>query len=422
MLSSTLSAYELQRLENIKENEAALRGLGLDSAAQGVRTAPVARKARKRPAETERPPPPRSSRSSRSRGPPPEFTDVPADLDDRTEEGVEGTDLRNYAEPLKRPSNLPRLTAEQSAKLDGLETVSAAPLTDAEVDALRLAREDLVEQRTGNWQVHTKKGTSLYGEKRAILAASAPARGLRWPTWLSAIEAALPPMGTTQSARDQTMFAIERAACGLGLDYKAWPEGVGVLLARDAAAAGAGVRPRVLTLGSDTEVLRREGQRLEHRFGRDAGNGWAYNHALNKLRAYQELLLREKWADAPSDRSIAELEADGERPGDGAAEGEGGTAHGDAAADAEANEALVNEALANEASDSASTSARAAALPFTRAMVASAMAGSTLEALTAKMVREALEAELGMDKGALKPFKAELLEYIDQQILKQSSQ
>ena len=34
-------------------------------------------------------------------------------------------------------------------------------------------------------------------------------------------------------------------------------------------------------------VVAGEGQRLEYVFGRDAGNGWAYNHALGKLRLYQ---------------------------------------------------------------------------------------------------------------------------------------
>ena len=63
--------------------------------------------------------------------------------------------------------------------------------------------------------------------------------------------------------------------------------------------------PRILTLGSDTENLKREGQQLEHRYGRDAGNGWAYNHALGKLRLYQEQLLGEAFG-APSMRELEE--------------------------------------------------------------------------------------------------------------------
>ena len=64
---------------------------------------------------------------------------------------------------------------------------------------------------------------------------------------------------------------------------QAWPDGVGVLLANDDFDDGAAPLPRLLTLGSDTEALKREGQKLEARFGRDAGNGWAYNHALGKV-------------------------------------------------------------------------------------------------------------------------------------------
>jgi hypothetical protein len=41
------------------------------------------------------------------------------------------------------------------------------------------------------------------------------------------------------------------------------------------------------------------------RYGLDKGNGWAYNHALNKLRKYQELLLG---SDVPSAPSVFDLE------------------------------------------------------------------------------------------------------------------
>ena len=75
-----------------------------------------------------------------------------------------------------------------------------------------------------------------------------------------------------------------------------------------AKAAMERATPRVLTLGSDTEMLRREGQRLEAKFGRDAGNGWAYNHALGKLRLFQEKLLAEHYGEAPSAPSVRDLE------------------------------------------------------------------------------------------------------------------
>ena len=46
-----------------------------------------------------------------------------------------------------------------------------------------------------------------------------------------------------------------------------------------------------LTLGSDTELLKYCGKRLEVVHGEDTSNGWAYTHALGKLKAYQALLV-----------------------------------------------------------------------------------------------------------------------------------
>ena len=144
-----------------------------------------------------------------------------------------------------------------------------------------------------------------------LLKEAADNFGLRWPSWLDKIQGALPKMGSTPAAQHQTMFAIERAACGMGLPYKHWPPGVGVLLAgEELDDEQAPPPPRVITLGCDTEALKREGQRLEARFGRDSGNGWVYNHALGKLRQYQEQLLQTGFGEAPSAPSIAQLEAD----------------------------------------------------------------------------------------------------------------
>ena len=302
---ASISAYELEREKTIAANKAQLAALGLEDAAKACRTqAEGVRKRPRAPAEP-KPPPAPSSRSSRSRGPAPVLGHVPAELDDRTFEADEDGDSPGpHAERLKQPSNHPRLTEEQMKKLNALESVSSAPLvTDAELAALELVREDL---RGGKgWQDAKKRNISLWGEKRTILQEAAPKRGLRWPTWLDQIEASLPAMGSTQTARDQSMYAIQRAACGLGLEYHGWPAGVGVLLSRH---EGIEARPRLLTLGADTEKLKREGQYLEHRFGRDAGNGWAYNHALGKLRLYQEKLLEERWGEVPSAPSIRELE------------------------------------------------------------------------------------------------------------------
>ena len=191
---------------------------------------------------------------------------------------------------MKRASNYPTLTPEQRAKLDTLGPLStalaSAPLSKAEIAALARVGSLSAE----GWQVHMSKGTCVWEAKRKVLADAQEEHELRWPEWLDAIEA-VPSIswGKTSGSQHHTMFCIELAACGFGCPYKDWPEGVGVLLSGEEVDAGGAAppSPRLLTLGSDTEALRREGQRLEARYGRDAGNGWVYNHALGKLRKYQ---------------------------------------------------------------------------------------------------------------------------------------
>ncbi|KAL3910535.1 MAG: hypothetical protein SGPRY_009019 [Prymnesium sp.] len=225
---------------------------------------------------------------------------------------ISSSSRRTPAEPTRARSA--RLLGLSSA-LDSMEETYSGPLSDEEVQAAIQARDYLLMESSGGSRESRARGISHWGEKRALLREARDLFGLRWPSWLDKIQQALPPMGTTESARDQTMFAIERAACGLGLDYKAWPDGVGVLLANEEATPNQPrPRPRVLTLGSDTEMLKREGQRLEHRFGRDAGNGWAYNHALGKVRQYQEKLLREELhpSEVPAACSVREMEEGGQ--------------------------------------------------------------------------------------------------------------
>ena len=220
------------------------------------------------------------------------------------------------------------------------------------------------------------------------------------------------------------MFGIEKAACGLGLGYKDWPEGVGVLLAHDEEESESTV-PRLLTLGADTETLRREGQRLEQKFGRDAGNGWVYNHALGKLRKYQEMLLRETWDEEPSDQSIAELEQEGLRPG--AAPGAALRAERSAEQSAEPNAARSAEQSEEQSAQPSRKVAKASVddspehtspelLPFTVEAVRRLLASAPLEELDGKKVREALEREVGVARGAFKPFKAKIHALIDEHL------
>ena len=281
--SMVLSEYELQRAANMEKNKAELVSLGLEDAVTACRK-PKKPTALKRPREEKPREPTRGSR--RLAGEAAEESTLDPEALDRL---LENDERPVGGDPLKRASRAARLTPEQSARLDALEETSAGPLTDEEVSNLAEVRKYIAGNNSGNWRVHQAKGTSLWEEKRQNLKDAAEMYEIRWPTWLADIEKA-PFMRTSKKddARHQTMFAIERAACGLGLDYHGWPEGVGVLLANEELAPDAEPpRPRILTLGSDTEMLKREGQRLEFNFGRDAGNGWVYNHALGKLRKYQ---------------------------------------------------------------------------------------------------------------------------------------
>ena len=224
-----MSAYELERKRNIEENEKQLYNLGLAQAIEDVK--PKAKQPRpkqpKLPAT--QPQPVRASR--RLSG---DTDGLVEPLNDAVLDEADGLTPR-ARDSLKRASTKPRLTEEQMAKLNALEPVSSAPLSEEESEAVALVAEDLANGRVpGGWRAYEGTSKSMYGDKRSLLRAAATARGLRWPTWLDKIEAALPGQwGKTQSARDQTMFGLERAAVGLGLHYGYWPEGVGVLLANE---------------------------------------------------------------------------------------------------------------------------------------------------------------------------------------------
>ena len=102
------------------------------------------------------------------------------------------------------------------------------------------------------------------------------------------------PINEELHARRQVMVVLERCAAGIGLTLPHWP---------DRARLCDHQNP--LTLGSDTELLKYCGKRLEVVHGEDTSNGWAYTHALGKLKAYQALLVTEQ---AFSNVPLADLE------------------------------------------------------------------------------------------------------------------
>ena len=187
--STGLSQYEKQRLANMQSNQAYLVSIGLEQASADMRTDKQARKKRPREPKPKLPVAPTRSSGRLSGDYLPEGMFGGASLD--ALDAMEEKAARTFSglDPLKRASAAARISPEQSAKLDGLETASAGPLTEAELRALELARDDLVNERTeGGWKAHKSKGTSLYGEKRAILRQAAATHGLRWPSWLDAIQ------------------------------------------------------------------------------------------------------------------------------------------------------------------------------------------------------------------------------------------
>lgn len=281
--------YLLKRARNIAENKAKLILLGLE---EPPASKPKTVRAARAPREPQEP----TRSSGRLSGVAPEVKPLD-DVD--LEASDSGSPPSKNVDHLTRASSASRLSEEQMAKLDALEPVSSAPLTEAELENLELAEQDMRAGRTpGGWRASAAKGVNDWVVKRELLNRVRQELGLRWPQWLATIEREV-PMGSTVAAKAQTMYRLERAACGLGLDYKNWPKGVGVLLSnkrlpkpeKDGGGntIGPPARPprQLLTLGADTEIFKRQGQRLEARFGRDAGNGWVYNHALGKLRILQ---------------------------------------------------------------------------------------------------------------------------------------
>ena len=269
------SQYEIERDERIARNEAFMRSLGLGGGLGAV--VPQLR----RPAAAPRPKRPRDwepregeRKSSRLAGEPaPDLFDVRRDA--LAEADAEAPARRCAHFRVPRGS---RLTEDASTSLNNVcgETGS---LTEAELKAAKEARERL----EGEW--------NRASDCRRVMAAIP---NLRRPPWLASLERS--PILSTKNAThtDKVMVVLERCAAGIGLTLPHWPD-----------------RARLcdhqcpLTLGSDTELLKYCGKRLEVVHGEDTSNGWAYTHALGKLKAYQALLVTEQ---AFSNVPLADLE------------------------------------------------------------------------------------------------------------------
>ena len=130
----------------------------------------------------------------------------------------------------------------------------------------------------------------------------------------------------------------------------------------------------------------------------DTSNGWLLNHPLMKVRLYCEHL--DEVAATSFEATMARL-----------------LGH-DAPApkSEEASTKAPAEVAPATASPKASAEESSSSVPFTLEMVGSVMRARGIDNLSAKIVRETLEAELGLAAGGLKPWKREMIEMIDEQI------
>ena len=133
----------------------------------------------------------------------------------------------------------------------------------------------------------------------------------------------------------------------------------------------------------------------------DTSNGWLLNHPLMKVRLYCEHL--DEVAATSFEATMARLLGhDAPAPKTEATE--------------EASTKAPAEVAAATASPKASAEESSSSVPFTLEMVGSVMRARGIDNLSAKIVRETLEAELGLAAGGLKPWKREMIEMIDEQI------
>ena len=263
------SQYEIERDERIKRNADFLASLGL-----GGGLAPAEEKKKvKKPAVKKRKAEPRepARKSSRVRG--------EAAKDYVAEDGGDDDAAAAWTPRAARAPRGKRLPAAAVAELER-QCGEVRSLTAAERAAADVARAGLAEY--GN----------AAGRARAYLAT---VENLRRPRWLETLEASSILAGKSQSNRDKVMVVLEKCAAGLGVGAVAWPSP----FLCDAELP--------MTLGSDVEMLKYCGKRLECAHGADISNGWAYSHAFGKLKAYQTALLGEAAFDAPP---LSELDDD----------------------------------------------------------------------------------------------------------------
>jgi len=269
------SEYEQERDARIARNEAFMRSLGLGGGLAGPEEPKKPKKPRKkRPRGSE--PREGSRKSGRIAGEiAPGFEDANAIALALAEADPNTSTVRLFRVPRGK-----RIHAQRSAELDSICT-ETNQLTAAEAAAAAAARAAFEDS---NWKPESAAREGL---------AAVP--GIRRPAWLDSLENSAILSSKPQAHVDKVMIVLERLAAGCGIGLPGWPD--------RARLCDAAQRP--LTLGTDIEMLKYCGKRLETVHGEDTSNGWAYTHALGKLKAYQGMLMGD---DVFSEESLADLD------------------------------------------------------------------------------------------------------------------
>ena len=268
-----MNEYERKRAETIARNARVIQELGFERETQAMSIIASARVANKRLASTKlkrtvdvASPGRRSGRLSGN--PAPLYTEAHDDL-------VETVDVP-LRKMTRQANNRPRPSSAQRAFLRKYAGEAEASL-DLTVSQKQAAAE---VRKAFDAMGYEKEADAV---QNGMMSASIDLRPP--PAWLAEFEELLRAGQFTkgrpsQQNVDRIVNRVRRWVSGIGKGYKAWPDDV--ILLKD----------EVLSLGCDIEEYRERGNRCEDMYGHDKGNGWLYNHALQKVKLFQAFLLQ----------------------------------------------------------------------------------------------------------------------------------
>ena len=403
-MTDGLSAYELKRLETIRKNQEMMIAMGLDVAISSVR-APAKPAPPKKAPVAKKPSVTTARRGSRRL----------SGMEVECGEGAEGeADLYEQSEPWRDPHDVRQMTPAElrewcsTLRQDVLQSRSMAEW----FEELTAEERERLELANGGWLGPFCEFTARFGG-----SGEAPMSRENVKSVMKQVMKLVSGAGVTDKKRDGKFAAGRPVKLGitkaevtqLRAEAQMWMplrkapfDVIGVVV------DGVPV-PKVPSSGPF-----------------DLSNGWFLNHPLMKIGLYCEHLdevstsglvqtMRrltgdETWGATPP--SHAPTASAG--PRNGAAGEEAGAVGSPADAAGTARPAKARVVDIDAVTCPAAPPAPAEVeLPFDQQMVSEIMSASGMEGMTAKGVREALEARLGLPSGELKLYKADISVMID---------